>query len=153
MTASAAQSSSREVGSPSPTEASRTAKQVASESATASSSVRIRIASASEVLPVPVQQAAEASSSVATVVGAVSSPGAALQMARVVGVLQIAKRCRGNALERVATYDEALEFPQSLLPFLKFGDERGQYYRGAVVGNAVAVVGICLLAAIAGFCA
>jgi hypothetical protein len=90
------------------------------------------------VLPKAVEQATTAAAATTTVVGSLASPAAALQMARVVGVLQIAKRCRSpGGVTAESAYDEELQFPQSLLPTLHFGAARGQYYRGAVLGNAI----------------
>jgi hypothetical protein len=65
--------------------------------------------------------------------GALASPAAALQMARVVGVLAIAKRCRAGV--SVDEFDQALDLPQSLLPFLKIATtaarRRAAHPRGA----------------------
>jgi hypothetical protein len=85
------------------------------------------------VLPVRVEQATTAAAATTTVAGALASPAAALQMARVVGVLAIAKRCRAGV--SVDEFDQALDFPQSLLPFVKIAPARGQYFRGTIVAN------------------
>jgi hypothetical protein len=72
-----------------------------------------------------------------------------MQAARAVGTLQLAKRCHGVDAdgESLRTrIDEPLAFPQSLIPWVRFGPARGQYFRGAIIGNlAFAVLG-CLLA-------
>jgi hypothetical protein len=103
------------------------------------------------VLPIPVEQATTAAAATTTVVGALASPAAALQMARVVGVLQIAKSCRSSGGgPALSEYDEELQFPQSLLPMLHFGAARGQYHRGAVLGNAIVAVVLIFAALLLG---
>jgi len=101
------------------------------------------------VLPVPVERAAQAAAGSTTVAGSLASPAAALQMARVVGVLNIARRCRGTLPPHAqdAALAQPLEFPQSLAPFVRFGPERGQYHRGTVVGNALVGALLCAVAA------
>jgi hypothetical protein len=83
--------------------------------------------------------AASVASSAAT---AILSPGAALQLSRVTGVLQLVSRCTGSTGDAAHSLEDALEFPQALLWFLKVGSTAsGQYHRGAVVGNIAVIAG------------
>jgi hypothetical protein len=94
------------------------------------------------VLPVPIQQAVAAASVASSAATAILSPGAALQLSRVTGVLQLVSRCTGSTGDAAHSLENALEFPQALLWFLKVGSTAsGQYHRGAVVGNIAVITG------------
>jgi hypothetical protein len=77
--------------------------------------------------------------STTTVVGALASPAAALQMARVKGTMDMVKRCRSEQQGDTEHLKQSSGFPSSFLPFLHFGSAEGQYMRGAVIANVVAV--------------
>jgi hypothetical protein len=70
-------------------------------------------------------ETAQAASATTAVAGSLASPGAAVQVARVVGVMGIARRCRGGAGRAPGFALEQLEFPQSLVPSLGIGAAEG----------------------------
>jgi hypothetical protein len=88
-------------------------------------------------IPVTVATAATSSAAVTAVAGSFASPAAALQVARAVGVLAVLRSCGGAP---AAAFDQPLEFPRSLMPFLKVGPSDGAPHRGAVIAVFVAVV-------------
>jgi hypothetical protein len=88
-------------------------------------------------IPVIVATAATSSAAVTAVAGSFASPAAALQVARAVGVLAVLRSCGGGP---AAAFDQPLEFPRSLMPFLTVGPSDGAPHRGAVIAVFVAVV-------------
>jgi hypothetical protein len=106
-------------------------------------------ASATQTLPLPptpvpldenMRTAVTVLESTTTVVGALASPAAALQMARVKGTMDMVKRCRGGEKQGDTEHlKQSSGFPSSFLPFLHVGSAEGQYMRGAVLANIVAV--------------
>jgi hypothetical protein len=105
-------------------------------------------------LPQPVKRATTAAVATTSTVASVSaSPASALQMARVLGTLELAERCRNARKNDGADDVQAVkllsdetkpEFPQALMPFLRIGEaSSGGWQRGTVVGNVLFVLLAC----------
>jgi hypothetical protein len=100
------------------------------------------VATAQPALPIPVTAATAATSSAAVtaVAGSFASPAAALQVARAVGVLAVLRGCGGAPV----AFDESLEFPRSMLPFVKVGSSDGAARRGAIIAFIICLTATTL---------
>ena len=103
-----------------------------------------------QVLAAPMQVTTEAAAATASVTSMAASPGAAAQMARILGALGIARLC---AIDRIPDRREAalrgeMAFPRSFAPGLSIGPARGGYLRGAIVANTggVLLIGVVAIA-------
>ena len=96
------------------------------------------------ILPQAVVETAQSVAVATSAVGALASPGAALQVQRTLAVLELSSMCGPTLMNSDARHNR--ELSRSVSPTgWRFGPERGAYYRGAIIGNLMIVGFFALL--------